>query len=187
MTPVEAYDHLRRLSQTKRLLRLTFPYDDAPQTSQHSELVINRLEAQEGLGLDFQYTLELLSDNAHLALKDFMGKMLCVELVRADGSLRYFNGLCFEFSLVKSDDGIAYYQAVLRPWLHYLRLRQNNRVFRDQNLHALSETLFAEYGAEAQWHWRVHSTDANFTMAIQFDETDHNFLYRRWEEAGYST
>jgi hypothetical protein len=28
MTPVEAYDHLRRLSQTQRLLRLSFPHDD---------------------------------------------------------------------------------------------------------------------------------------------------------------
>ncbi|MDR2853085.1 MAG: hypothetical protein LBV61_08570, partial [Burkholderiaceae bacterium] len=79
MTPVEAYDHLRRLSQTKRLLRLTFPYDDAPQIAQHSQLVINRLEAQEGLGLAFQYTLELLSAHQfnaqHLAHEVLEGEM----------------------------------------------------------------------------------------------------------------
>ena len=45
--------------QHNRILRLSFPNNDGPAC----ELVVNRLSAVEGLSRDFQFTLELLSDN----------------------------------------------------------------------------------------------------------------------------
>ncbi|CBJ35862.1 hypothethical protein (plasmid) [Ralstonia solanacearum PSI07] len=53
--------------QNKRLLRLSFPHDDAPAGAL---MVANRLEAYEGLSRDFQFTVEILSDNPDIALKD---------------------------------------------------------------------------------------------------------------------
>src|ERR1700730_17817669 len=85
--------------QNKRILRLSFPHDDGP----HAQLLVNKLNAVESLSRDFHYTVELLSDDAGLALKDLQGKLFCVELVRADGSLRYFSGYCFEFRLSRTD------------------------------------------------------------------------------------
>lgn len=41
--------------------------------------------------------------------------MMCVELVRRDGSLRYFTGLVFSFGLKTVDGGVSYYQAKLGP------------------------------------------------------------------------
>jgi len=46
--------------QHARILRLTFPHNDAP----HSELLVNKLDASEGLSRDFEFTVELLADNA---------------------------------------------------------------------------------------------------------------------------
>ncbi|BEU75001.1 hypothetical protein MAFF211271_45560 (plasmid) [Ralstonia syzygii subsp. indonesiensis] len=40
----------------------------------------------------------MLSDNPDVALKDVMGKMVTVELVRDAGSQRYFNGCCLRCS-----------------------------------------------------------------------------------------
>lgn len=54
-----------------------------------SELLVNKLDAIEGLSRDFEFTVELLADNATLELKDLQGKLLCVELVRQDGSLSH--------------------------------------------------------------------------------------------------
>lgn len=79
---------------------------------------------------DFDYTVELLSDNATLALKEVQGKPMCVELVREDGSLRYFTGYVFSFSLQKTDGGVAFYQARLAPWLAYLDRFQRNPFLR---------------------------------------------------------
>ena len=103
--------------QNKRLLRLSFPHDDAPAGAL---MVANRLEAYEGLSRDFQYTVEVLSDNPDIALKDVLGKMATVEFVREDSSSRYFNGYVFDFRFVKNDAGFSYYDMVLLPWMAFL-------------------------------------------------------------------
>ena len=76
-------------------LRLTFPKNDGPDAL----LLVNRLDAVEELSRDFCFTLELISDSVHIELKEVQGRLMTVELVREDGTLRYFNGYVFEFSL----------------------------------------------------------------------------------------
>ena len=71
--------------QYNRILRLAFPNNDAPA----SQFLVNKLDAVESLSKDFEFTVELLSDDAGIALKEMQGKLLSIELVRQDGSLRY--------------------------------------------------------------------------------------------------
>jgi len=166
--------------QNNRILRLSFPNGDGPDAT----LLVNVLEASEGLSRPFEYTLELLSDDAHIQLKDLQGKMLCVELVRKDGTLRYFTGRVFRFSLKKVDGGLAYYEAKLGPWLNYLSLRKDNYLFHEATLYDQARSIFSDYGALADWDWRVKGPDKPMTDACQFDETDANYLARRWAAAG---
>lgn len=179
--PVQDFNTLLGDKQQGRILKLSFPHNDGPASS----LVVNRLEGTEALSRDFEFVVEILSDNASLALKDFIGKLLSVQLVRGDGSLRYFSGYVFAFRSVKTDGGIAFYEAQIGPWLRYSKLRRNCRLFLDQNLRAQATTLFDEYGVLPKWDWRVQADDLAMTMACQYDEDDHNYLHRRWEAAGY--
>ncbi|WP_426318679.1 type VI secretion system Vgr family protein [Pseudoduganella sp. R-43] len=167
--------------QNNRILRLSFPNNDGP----HSLLLANRLEADEGLSRDFEYTVEVLAEDASIALKDVQGKLVTISLVRGDGSMRYFNGYVFEFRLVKTDGAIAFYSMVLRPWLAYLKLRRDNYLFHGKTLRQQSEEVFADYGTHPDWSCRVQGADEAMTMACQFDETDYNYLHRRWEAAGW--
>jgi len=168
--------------QNTRLLRLSFPREDSPQ----AKLMVNRFEGTEYLSRDFEFTVELLSDDAGIVLEEMHGKLLCVSLVQADGDLRPFTGYVTSFKLVKTDGGAAFYEAILRPWLAYLHLRQNNRLFHAQSLREQAETIFAGYGGLSAWEWEVAGEQPQLTMATQWDETDHNYLCRRWEAAGYS-
>jgi type VI secretion system secreted protein VgrG len=168
--------------QTNRILRLTFPHGDGPP----AQLLPQRLHAAEALSRDFECTVELLSDDASLTLKDLIGRLLCVELVREDGSLRHFSGYVFAFRLVRTDGGVAFYEAVLAPWLAYLKLRKNNYLFHGKTLRQQTEAIFADYGALPSWDCRVAGEDLPMTDACQFDESDHNYLHRRWEVAGWS-
>jgi type VI secretion system secreted protein VgrG len=167
--------------QNNRILRLSFPHDDGP----HTTLLANRLEALEGLSRDFDYTVEVLAEDANIALEDVQGKLVTVSLVRGDGSLRYFNGYVFEFRLTKTDGGVAFYSMVLRPWLAYLQLRRDNYLFHGKNLREQTGEVFADYGSHPDWDCRVQGADEVMTMACQFEETDHNYLHRRWEAAGW--
>ena len=87
----------------RRLLKLYFPRDDGPDAG----LLVNELQAVERVSADFIFTVTVLSDNPTIELKDVMAKMACVELLRADGSYRYFNGYCHEFALQKIENGLA--------------------------------------------------------------------------------
>ena len=179
MTDLQA---LLEAHQTTRLLRMSFPRNDGPE----ARLMVNRLNGTEYLSRDFAFTVELLSDDACIELEAMHGKLLCVSLVQADGRLRPFTGYVTSFKLVKTDGGVAFYEAVLKPWLAYTRLRRNNRLFHAQSLRDQADTIFDDYGALPAWEWKVGGDQLQLTMATQWDETDHNYLCRRWEAAGYS-
>ncbi|AXV82001.1 type VI secretion system Vgr family protein [Ralstonia solanacearum] len=167
--------------QNKRLLRLSFPRDDAPAGAL---MVANRLEAYEGLSRDFQFTVEILSDNPGIALKDVMGKMVTVELVREDGSVRDFNGYVFDFRFVKNDAGFAYYDMVLLPWLAFLRYRRDNYLFHGKSVEDQTDIIFDDYEVR-DWKTKALGDDAPMTDACQYDESDYNYLHRRWEAKGW--
>ncbi|UOD31887.1 type VI secretion system tip protein VgrG [Massilia violaceinigra] len=179
----EAPDSLRDLvsdRQHNRLLRLSFPHDDGPAAL----LLVNAIEATEGLSRPFDYLVELLSDEPTIPLKSVQGKMLCVQLVRKDGSMRYFTGLVFGFRLKTVDGGVSYYEARLGPWYNYLDMRRDNYLFHNTTLYQQTSSIFSDYGNLADWDWRVGGATPVMTDACQFGETDSNYLERRWATAG---
>lgn len=166
--------------QHNRILRLAFPHNDSPS----SQFLVNQLDVVESLSRDFEFTVELLCDDACVPLKDMQGKMLRIELVRGDGSLRYFTGYVFSFKRKKSDGNITFYEAKLGPWLKYLSLRKDNYLFHGKTLRGQTDNIFVDYSSVSNWDWRVAGEDPTMTDACQFDETDFNYLSRRWEAAG---
>lgn len=166
--------------QSKRLLRLDFPSDDAPRGAL---MLVNQLVAHEEVSRDFRFEVEILSDDARIPLKAVMGRMVTVSLVREDGTLRFFNGYVTEFRLLKADGGYAWYNMILEPWLAFLRLRQNCMVFHQSSIVEITEAVFAQY-RECDWTPILFKTYPRITCAIQYNESDHNHLNRRWEELG---
>jgi type VI secretion system secreted protein VgrG len=176
---VDSLKDLISARQNNRILRLSFPNNDGPRC----EFVVERIDAFESMSRDFRFTLEILSDNAKLELKDIQGKLLSVELVQKGGTLRYFSGYCFSFRLKKAEN-IAFYEAELAPWLRYLTLRKDSYLFHNANLRQQTGSIFSDYGAHAVWDFRAYGDDVAMTDACQFNETDSNYLHRRWEAAG---
>ncbi|MYM89293.1 type VI secretion system tip protein VgrG [Rugamonas sp. FT82W] len=165
--------------QHNRLLRLQFPNQDAP-----GRFLVNQLDAIEGLSRPFEYKVELLSESAHVELKDMQGKLLSVHLVLGDGGIRYFTGYVFSFGLTKVDGGIAYYEATLGPWFRFLSLRKDNYLFHQATLYEQTSSVFADYEGLCDWDWRVAGAQKRMNDACQFDESDSNYLQRRWNAAG---
>lgn len=179
-SPLEvALQRLFNVRQTNRLLRLSFPNNDGPK----SLMVVNRLDATESISQDFHFTVEIISNDPNIALKDVQGKMVTIELVREDGSIRYFNGYVFECRLIKADGGQVYYDMVLRPWLAYAKLRKDNFIFHGKTLLDQTVDIFGDYALRDS-DLRI-TNDPAFTDAMQFDETDYNYLHRRWEQQGW--
>lgn len=167
--------------QARRILKLSFPQNDGPAATL---LVANKLDAHEALSRDFRYTVEILSDRSDIALKDVLGKMMSIELARTDGGQRWFNGYVFDFRFVRNDAGFTYYLAELRPWLAFLRYRKDNYLFHGKTVEEQTTLIFGDY-AQADWRVSDLGDDPVMTDACQFDESDHNYLHRRWEALGW--
>lgn len=165
---------------SERLLKLYFPNDDGPQAG----LLINQLIAEEAISRDFTYTITALSDDPHIDLTEVQGRMVCVELRRQDEGRRYFNGYCFEFALLRIENSLAVYQMVLRPWLALFRMRSNHRLFHHKSIVEQSKLIFCETGL-ASHEFVLADLDPPRTFSCQYDETDYNYLHRRWEEMGW--
>jgi type VI secretion system secreted protein VgrG len=168
-------------AQHNRLISLHFPKNDGPSAT----LIANQLDADEGLSRDFNFTVSVLSDDPAISLKQLIGKMVTLELVRDDGSLRYFNGYVFEFSYVRNEGGYACYTMVLRPWMAFLHLRQDNYLFHTKTVREQTELIFADYPAYVDWEFRINGEDDAITDAYQYAESDHNYVHRRWEAKGW--
>jgi type VI secretion system secreted protein VgrG len=167
-------------SQHNRILRLEFPFRDGPQTA---TMLANTLHAHEEVSRGFRFDVEVLSDDARIPLKMLMGRMVTISLVRADGSLRYFNGYITEFRFLRTDGGFAFYHMVLEPWLGLARLRKDNVSFHGKSVREITEETFKHY-RQADWHMHTYEDDPRLTVANQYNETDFNHLHRRWEALG---
>jgi type VI secretion system secreted protein VgrG len=167
--------------QGKRLLRMRFPRNNAPPRVQ---LLANTLEADEYLSRSFKYTVGVLSDNARLALADMLGKLVVIDLVREDGTLRHFSGHVFAFSLTSADGGFACYTMVLGPWLDFLKLGEDCIAFHNLNLIELTRRVFADY-LDAKWTYSIGDGDAQMTYVCQHNESHYNLLHRLWEARGW--
>jgi type VI secretion system secreted protein VgrG len=163
-----------------RLLKLYFPHDDGPS----SGLLVNHLVAEESLSRDFTFTVTVLSDDPNIELTDVQGRMVCVEVLREVGPSRYFNGYCFEFCLKRVDNGLAIYEMILKPWLAQFRLRHNYHLFHNLNITEQTKQLFRETGLSSH-EFRMNQSDPVRTFSCQYNETDYNYLHRRWEEMGW--
>lgn len=169
-------------AQNNRLMRMDFPRKDGPA---NAVMLINKVSMKEELSRDFRIEAEVLSDDAGIALKSMMGRMVTISLVRENGTLRYMNGYVGTFRFVRTDGGFAYYQMVLTPWLAFARLRTDNVSFHNRSVIELTEATFAHY-RQHEWKTRLSLDydDRKLTCANQHNETDYNHLHRRWEDAG---
>ena len=167
-------------SRHDRLLNLYFPDNDGPDAG----LLINRLVMDEYVSRDFRAEVTAFSDDANIDPVAVQGRMVAVELLRDDGSSRWFHGQCHEFVRESVDGGLAVYTLILRPWLALFRLKRNYRLFHRQNISDQTKAIFGETGL-ASHMFDLHDPDAVRTFSCQYDETDYNYLHRRWEEMGW--
>ncbi|MDR0588040.1 MAG: type VI secretion system tip protein VgrG, partial [Burkholderiales bacterium] len=178
---VSALHDLIATIQHNRLLQIKFPFEDGP----GALIFVQSLDGFEQLSQDFCYTVKLLSPDPKIALKEMIGKLVVIELLRSDKSVRRFSGYVFDFKSLGSDGGLASYTMTLRPWTAFMAYRQDCFIFHNMNVQDQFKTLISEYGALPDFEFRLVGEDPAMTDAIQYNETDYNYFHRRFENNGW--
>src|SRR5262245_19464725 len=104
------------------------------------------MTGRETLGQLFSYEVDLLSSDDSIDLSELLGHSAAVALERIDGSVRQFTGFVTQSSLVGEHGNYARYRAVLRPWLWFMGLNRNSRIFQAQSVPEIVKELFRERG-----------------------------------------
>ncbi|ALH95479.1 type VI secretion system Vgr family protein [Acinetobacter equi] len=169
------------LKQENRVLSLSFPNSDVPCAF---NMVVNHIDAQEKFNQDFEFKLEIISDLPDLPLDDAIGKMASVACKRHDGSLRYFNGFIFSFRLIRNDGSFSTYEMILKPWLAFLKYKENCKIFQNINMKDRTQEILSELFYKPT-NWMIRGEDPEETFSVQYNESDYNYLHRMLERRGW--
>lgn len=197
----ESVDALLALfSADKRLYELTLhpaadfasgAQADASRAPGAASLLVEGFTATDTLHGIPQRDLLVLSTNAHLDLKRLIGCRATLHISLADGTRKRFAGLLNAAALLGSEGGLARYRIRLVPWLWLLSQRRASRLWQNQSIADIVDSVFAHYAPHAAWQW---TSDARTALAevpprsvvAMFRETDLAFVSRLLAEEGMS-
>jgi type VI secretion system secreted protein VgrG len=146
------------------------------------ELLLSRFSGEEAVSRPFRFQLDLLSENAAIEPGDILRQGVAIEVELQDGSKRHFHGIVNRFSQGPKDEELTSYRAEMVPWLWFLSLRRDCRIFQELSVPDIVESIFQEHGYN-DFDIRCSSRPQR-EFCVQYRESDLNFVQRLLEEEG---
>lgn len=146
------------------------------------KLFVQSMSGTETLNGLFHIELACRAKDSQLDLEAALGKHLTVTL-GASSALRPLDGLCARIRQRPAESGYALYLIELRPWLWWLTLSSDNRIFQSKSVPDIVEAVFAAGGYE-DYELSLTGTYTARDYCVQYGETDFAFVSRLLEEEG---
>lgn len=153
------------------------------------ELAVEAWWGKEELSAGFEYAIDLLTTDARLELKAFLGRAVTLNTRLSDGSPYPRSGYVRSALALGADGGFARYRLFVVPWLWLLSRGRHHRVFQEKSVVQIVEAVFADYADVAAWRWsdEVASFLADTrprSYCVQYNESDYAFVCRLLAEEG---
>lgn len=168
------------ITQEDRLLSLATPLAA-------DFLLIKRLRCREGLSQLFRIDLEILheedSEGTVPTLVDpasVLGQPMHVTVRQAGEELRYFHGICVDFTQGNRNGRFSKYRAEIVPRLWLLTQRSQSRIYQQKSVPDIIKDVFT--GFEVRYELQGNFEPRNY--CVQYRETDWDFASRLMEEEG---
>jgi type VI secretion system secreted protein VgrG len=147
------------------------------------ELLLSEFAGSEGVSQLFSYTLDLLSENAAVDPARLLRTPATVTIELPAGGRRYINGVVNRFSQLGQRDDLTFYRAEIVPWLWFLSLSTDCRIFQNKSVPEIVEQVFKDLGYSA-FDIRCAGTYPTREYCVQYRETHLAFVSRLLEEEG---
>lgn len=147
-----------------------------------SALYPESLSGEELLNTLGSHTLNGLNDGASLALSPAIASHVTATL-HNDAQARPLDALVAEIRQLPADATAERYQLVLRPWLWWLTLASNNRVFQNLSTTDIVTTIFKDHGF-TDFKLSLSGSYTPREYCVQYGETDFSFVSRLLEDEG---
>lgn len=165
------------VQQTNRLFKLETPLGEGV-------LLVRSAEGSETVSELFNFKLVLASEDAEIDFNAVIGKKATLGIRQSDGSSwRYFNGYISHFRQAPAPGRLASYYADLVPWVHFLTLSQNCRIFQNKTVPQVVEEVFQKLGY-SDYKFRLQGEHTAWEYCTQYRETAFEFVSRLMEIEG---
>ncbi|WP_258010356.1 type VI secretion system Vgr family protein [Stenotrophomonas maltophilia] len=168
------------LGDAQRLYRL--------QSEAFTACTVERWRGRDALGEDAWTEVEVLATDAGIALDSLPATRATLVTQLADGNPWQRSGLVADAARMGGDGGLVRYRLRLVSWTWWLRHARHSRVFQEQGVRAIIDTVLAGHGEIARWRWAEGVDDflgpRVRSYCVQYRESDLVFLQRLLAEEG---
>jgi type VI secretion system secreted protein VgrG len=148
----------------------------------------------EALHCTSQWSILVLSTDAHFNLSKLLGKVCQLHTTLSDGSRVTTSGLIRQVALIGSEGGLARYRLSVVDWTWMLGQSVASRVWQDTGVLEIAESIFARYAPQAAWavsddvgpFLQDMHNQGNLSYCVQYRETDLAFCSRLLASQGLS-
>ncbi len=146
-------------------------------------LLFRRMTAVEALGRLFEFQIDLLSESPNIKFDDLLGQKITVRLNLPQDKKRYFSGHVSSFSQSGTVGDLYAYHATVHPWLWFLTLTANCRIFQEKKIPDVIKEVFKNHGF-TDYEEALSGSYQPWEYCVQYRETDFNFVSRLMEQEG---
>ncbi len=147
-------------------------------------LLLDSFTGDERVSTPYRFVVQLLSENPNIDMKGLLTKPAVLSIKLDDETERHIHGLFNRFALLEyGADGMAAYQAELVPWLWFLTMYSNCRIFQNKSVPDIVEQIFKDRGF-TDYQLKLQGTYQPREYCVQYRETDFNFVSRLMEDEG---
>ncbi|CAD5357148.1 type VI secretion system tip protein VgrG [Citrobacter freundii] len=137
----------------------------------------------QNLSTPFTLTVDIASGLPDLTAKNFLEKNATLTVWQGNIVQRRLSGIITGVELGENNDWQMNYHLTISPPLWRAGLRQNFRIFQQQDIQAISATLLDENGI-TDWTPSFYESHPAREFCVQYGESDLTFLSRLWAEEG---
>jgi type VI secretion system secreted protein VgrG len=146
-------------------------------------LLLERFTGEEAISAPYLYTLHVVSENDSIDAGSLLRKPLWVTLELPDGSTRVIHGVARRFIQLDRTDVLTNYRIEMVPWLWFLSLVHDCRIFQEKTVPEILEAVFKGAGM-TDFKNQCIGSYAKRDYCVQYRESDLDFVSRLMEEEG---
>ena len=110
------------------------------------KLLLERFTGEEAVSAPFHFTLDMVSKAANISADALIRQPVSVNIELPDGGSRVLHGRVSRFVQLGNADGLVSYRADMVPWIWFLSLSSDCRIFQNLSVPEIVKKVFDENG-----------------------------------------
>ena len=143
--------HQALIGQQDRLLKLTVG-------AGNDILLPQRVIAHERLGRSYEYAIDVISIRSDIDLKRLIAHPVTLWVKQVGRNYLPINGYVHTAKRLGSDGELTFCQITFAPWLHFLKFRQDARIWQDKKADDILAEVFSVH-PQARGNFRFDLTE----------------------------